>query len=264
MDTVTDGTKLRLALDVARAGGSSVGFVPTLGYLHAGHESLLRRAAAEHPVRVLSVFVNPTQFNDPSDFERYPRDLAGDASLAERCGMTWLFLPGQEDMYPTPPLTTVSVAEITEGMEGAHRPGHFEGVGTVVAKFFNIVGPCHAYFGEKDWQQVALVRQMIRDLSFPVQLVACPTIRDQRGRALSSRHARMSPAELEAAVVVYAALQDGQVAASDGGDVVATVVERVAAEPLARLEYAEVRDGRIHVAVHIGATRLIDNVAVAD
>jgi pantoate--beta-alanine ligase len=279
MDTVTTIAEARDRLDRARADGATVGLVPTMGYLHAGHASLIERAAAEHPVVAVTVFVNPLQFAPTEDLEAYPRDLEADRQLIERCGGTLVIAPSVEEMYPEPILTTVSVAEVSARLEGASRPTHFAGVATVVAKLFNIAGPCHAYFGEKDWQQVAVVRRMAQDLNFPVTVVACPIVREPDGLALSSRNVYLTEAERAAAPVLHRALEAG-VGAIERGERDPAVIRRlmaglVEAEPQAELDSAVVVDAatltpveplagelRLLVAARFGRARLIDNVGI--
>ena len=279
MKTVVTIAELRSRLDADRAAGRTVGFVPTMGYLHDGHASLMRQARAETDVAVASIFVNPLQFGAGEDLDAYPRDLDRDTRLAEAAGVDLLFVPGADEMYPEPVLTTVSVAQLSEPLEGASRPTHFAGVATVVAKLFAIVGPCRAYFGEKDFQQLALVRRMVRDLSFPVDVVGCQTARELDGLALSSRNTYLTREEREAAPVLYRALRAG--AASilagerDPASVRSLMAQIIEAEPLARLDYAEVVDAdsfrvpdplagnlRLLAAVRFGRARLIDNVGV--
>ena len=278
--TVTTIAALRARLDAERAAGRTVGFVPTMGYLHAGHASLIAAAREETDVVVTSIFVNPLQFAPTEDLAAYPRDRAGDTALAESKGVDLLFVPSVVEMYPDGPvLTTVSVAEVSAPMEGRTRPAHFAGVATVVAKLFAIVGPCRAYFGEKDFQQVAVVRRMVLDLSIPVDVVACPTHRDPDGLAMSSRNAYLTPDERVAAPVVHATLQAGRMAIDAGerdpAKVRALMADLLSAEPLAELEYAEVVDAatlnvvdplrgdlRLLAAVRFGRARLIDNLAV--
>ncbi len=260
---------VRKELDTARSRGQTVGLVPTMGALHAGHRSLIERSAAECDVTVVTVFVNPLQFGPSEDLASYPRDLAEDVALAAEAGADLVFAPPADEMFPAgPPPTTVTVAGLTEGLEGATRPGHFAGVATVVAKLFAIAGPCRAYFGEKDYQQLLVVRRLAADLSFPVDVVGCPTVREPDGLALSSRNAYLSADERRAATVLYRALQAG----AEGG----SMAEVVAAEPLARLDYAAVCDpetlapldgvlahpARLLIAAWIGRTRLIDNLGV--
>jgi pantoate--beta-alanine ligase len=271
--------ELRAILDGERAAGRSVGFVPTMGYLHDGHASLMRAARADTDVVVASIFVNPLQFGAGEDLDAYPRDLDRDTELTAASGVDLLFTPAVEEMYPRPVLTTVTVAQVSEGLEGASRPTHFSGVATVVAKLFSIVGPCRAYFGAKDFQQVAVVRRMTEDLSLPVEVVACPTRREPDGLAMSSRNVYLTPEERAAAPVVYTALRSGAAAIAAGERDPATaralMAQIIEAEPLAQLDYAEVIDAdsftvpeplagnlRLLAAVRFGRARLIDNVGV--
>lgn len=279
MITVTTVAALRSALDEARAAGRRVGFVPTMGYLHEGHTSLMDRARAAEDVVAASIFVNPLQFGAGEDLDAYPRDLDRDTALCAAAGVDLLFTPPLGEMYHRPVLTTVTVAEVSAPLEGAARPTHFAGVATVVAKLFSIVGPCRAYFGEKDYQQVAVLRRMVADLSMPVEIVACPTRREPDGLAMSSRNAYLGPAEREAAPVIYRALRAGAAAIgageTDPGAVRTLMREIIEAEPLAQLDYAEVVDAdllsvpevlagnlRLLAAVRFGKARLIDNVGV--
>ncbi len=249
----------RGALDEARRGGALVGFVPTMGALHDGHLSLVERARRDCDVVAVSIFVNPLQFGAGEDLDAYPRDLAADLARCEAAGVDHMFAPPVAEMYPEPVLTTVSVAGPSEGMEGASRPGHFDGVATVVAKLFAIAGACRAYFGEKDWQQLQVVTRMAADLSFPVEVVGCPIVREPDGLAMSSRNVYLSPAERRAATVLHRALLAGRAAP----DPIAAVKDVVAREPLAELDYAEVREGRLLVAARLGRTRLLDNIALS-
>jgi pantoate--beta-alanine ligase len=271
---------LRAELEAARAAGRAVGFVPTMGYLHEGHLSLLRRARADCDVVVASVFVNPLQFGPGEDLATYPRDLDRDLALCAGVGVDVAFTPDTGEMYPEGRVrTTVTVAGLADRWEGASRPTHFAGVATVVAKLFAIVGPCRAYFGEKDFQQLRVVTQMAADLSLPVEVVGCPTVREPDGLALSSRNVYLSPAERAAAVVLARALDAGEAAlarpGADGRRVERAMADVVAAEPLARLDYAAVVDPgtlepaeqltgdlRLLIAARVGATRLIDNRGV--
>ena len=276
---VTGIGELRTTLDFERSVGRSIGFVPTMGYLHEGHASLMRRATEETDVVVASIFVNPLQFGAGEDLDAYPRDLARDTALANDNGVDLLFVPDVAEMYPRPLLTTVSVAEVSEQLEGATRPTHFAGVATVVAKLFNIVGPCRAYFGEKDFQQIAVVRRMVTDLSLPVHVVDCPTLREPDGLAMSSRNSYLTPDERAAAPVVHRALLVGAAAIQEGERDPAAVRERIAAviakEPLGELDYVAVVEAdslavpdtlsgnlRLLAAVRFGRARLIDNVGV--
>lgn len=271
--------RLRELCDATRAAEERVGFVPTMGALHDGHLSLLRRARDECGLVVLSVFVNPLQFAVGEDYREYPRDLAADSELAEKEGVDVVFTPDVTVMYPTSePSTWVDPGPVGEVLEGAARPGHFRGVCTVVAKLFNMVGPCSAYFGEKDFQQLAIVRGMVRDLDFPVDIEAGPTVREPDGLAMSSRNAFLSTEERGAATCLFRALtRAAEVVAHgerDANVVRAEMAKVIGAEPLARIDYVAVvgeGDGftetdriegpaRALVAARFGATRLIDNM----
>ncbi len=275
--TVESIAELRRRLDAARAAGRSVGFVPTMGYLHDGHASLMRTARTETDLVVTSIFVNPLQFAPGEDLDAYPRDLARDTDLAERCGVDVLFVPSVSEVYPEPVRTTVSVPALAATLEGRSRPTHLDGVATVVAKLFSIVGACRAYFGEKDFQQLAVVRRMARDLSMPVSVVGCPTVREPDGLAMSSRNTYLSPDDRAAAPVLHEALRAGAAlvasGATDPAVVRATMEARLRLEPAAELDYLEVVDAdtleridplvgevRLLGAARFGAARLIDNV----
>lgn len=269
----------RSALEAERAAGRRVGLVPTMGALHNGHLGLVRRAVGAGDAVCLSVFVNPLQFGPGEDLDSYPRDLEADVRAAERSGASLVFAPPLEEMVPPGARTRVRVDGLGDVLEGASRPGHFEGVATVVTKLLAIAGPCRAYFGEKDFQQLVVVRRLVDDLSLPVEVVACPTVRALDGLALSSRNRRLSGDEREAAAVLLRALQAG--AASivagerDPGEVRSLMGDIVEAEPLVELDYAEVVDAstlavpekldgelRMLVAARVGGTRLIDNLRV--
>jgi pantoate--beta-alanine ligase len=251
----------RKELDAARAEGRTVGLVPTMGYLHDGHASLIERSARDCDVTAVTVFVNPLQFGAGEDLAAYPRDLDHDVAVATAAGADLVFAPPVGEMYPGDVLTSVHVAGVSEGMEGASRPGHFDGVATVVAKLFAIAFPCHAYFGEKDYQQLAVVRRVASDLSFPVEVVGCPIVREADGLAMSSRNVYLSPEERAAAAVLHRALQAGAADLRNAREVMAATV---AAEPLVRLDYAEVNETeheyRLLIAARVGSTRLIDNL----
>ena len=279
MRTVTTIAAARAELDAARAAGRTVGFVPTMGYLHDGHASLMRQARGETDLVVASIFVNPLQFGEGEDLDAYPRDLDRDTALSAAAGVDLLFTPTAAEMYPTPVLTTVHVAQVSAPLEGASRPTHFAGVATVVAKLFSIVAPCRAYFGAKDFQQVAVVRRMVHDLSMPVEVVACPTWREADGLAMSSRNVYLNADERAAAPVVYRALRAGAAAIGAGerdpAAVRSLMAQIIEAEPLAGLDYAAVVDAdsftvpeplagnlRLLAAVRFGRARLIDNVGV--
>jgi pantoate--beta-alanine ligase len=271
--------ELRLALDSERRVRRSVGFVPTMGYLHEGHMALMVEARRRDDVVVASIFVNPLQFGPSEDVDTYPRDLDRDIDLAAQAGVDLLFVPDVAEMYPEPLLTSIDVPELAGVLEGASRPGHFAGVATVVAKLFNAVGPCRAYFGEKDLQQLTIIRRLVRDLSVPVEVVGCATVRELDGLAMSSRNSYLQPDERAAAPVIYRALQAGKASILAGErdaaavrDLVGGIVE---AEPLAQLDYVAVVDAnslqvpdplagnlRLLAAVRFGRARLIDNVGV--
>ena len=201
--------EVRWALDEVRREGATVGLVPTMGYLHEGHLSLMAAARADTDFVVATIFVNPLQFAPGEDLASYPRDPDGDRAKAEAADVDLLFSPEHDEMYPDEVLTTVSVGGISQSMEGATRPTHFAGVATVVAKLFAIAGPCRAYFGEKDFQQLAVIRKMVADLSFPVEVIGCPIVREPDGLALSSRNAYLTPDQREAAPVLQRALKAG-------------------------------------------------------
>ena len=273
--------ELRRACDAARAAGRSVGLVPTMGFFHIGHRSLMEAARRENDFVVVSLFVNPTQFGPNEDLASYPRDLEGDTAVAVAAGVDALFVPTVDEMYPLgPPRTTVHVAGLTAGMCGASRPGHFDGVTTVVAKLFAIVGPSRAYFGRKDFQQVAVVRRMAVDLNLPVQVVGCPLVRESDGLALSSRNVYLTPSERAVAPQLHAALTAAVGAIRHGERaaerVVGLVRHRIGAYPELEVEYVEVRSADeleplselrgefvIALAARVGRARLIDNVVVA-
>ncbi len=263
IDTVAG---FRKALDAERAAGKTVGLVPTMGALHPGHASLVDAAAAICDIVAVTVFVNPLQFGPHEDLAKYPRPFENDVALAEAHGASYVFHPSVEEMYGpagTTVLTTIHVAGVSEGMEGAVRPGHFDGVATVVAKLFNAAGECKAFFGEKDYQQLQVVSQMVKDLSFPVDVVPCPIVREADGLALSSRNVYLSPEDRVASTVLYRALKAG---AADLDNAIAVVTEIVNAEPRATLDYAEAvvtdHEIRLLVAAKFGTTRLLDNLGV--
>jgi pantoate--beta-alanine ligase len=271
---------LREACVDARASQRTVGLVPTMGFLHEGHRSLMRVARAETSFVVVTIFVNPLQFGPNEDLGRYPRDLASDLDVCAEEGVDAVFVPSDEEMYPQPTATTVHVAGLTDGLCGTHRPVHFDGVTTVVAKLFAIIGPCRAYFGRKDAQQAAVVTRMAADLNFLVEVVACPLVREPDGLALSSRNAYLSPDDRRAAPVLFRALRSAGAAVTAGERdpqrLIARIREIVATEPTVELEYVEARDaasiapidrveGRVLLALaaHLGGTRLIDNVGIS-
>jgi pantoate--beta-alanine ligase len=256
-----------------------VGLVPTMGWLHEGHRALMRRARAENATAVATIFVNPRQFNEASDYTQYPRDTGADIAICEAEGIDLVWIPEVEEVYPPGFDTTVSVGAVAAPLEGAARPGHFEGVATVVAILFALVGAERAYFGQKDAQQVMVISRMATDLALPTEVIPCPTVREADGLALSSRNVHLSPQERAAAPVLHRALRaaSGAFAAGerDGDALRGLMMDTLASEPLARVEYASCADaltlrevGRIEgpvllsLAVFFGATRLIDNELV--
>lgn len=270
VSTLSELRKARAALP------GPLGFVPTMGYLHDGHLSLVRLAQAECASVIVSIFVNPAQFGPKEDLAAYPRNLEGDQALLESAGVDLLWTPSTELMYPPGYQTWVEVEDLTQVLEGAMRPGHFRGVATVVAKLFNAVQPHKAYFGQKDAQQVAVIRRMVQDLNFPLEVVVGPIRREADGLAMSSRNAYLNPSERQAATVLQRALSAAK-AAYDGGERSGERLRQImlavlAAEPLARVQYASCADraslqeletlsegALLSMAVYIGKTRLIDN-----
>ena len=272
-------TGLRAELDAARERGASIGFVPTMGALHQGHLSLIRAARERDDVVVVSIFVNPTQFNASEDLKKYPRDLGRDLALAEGAGADIVFAPTDAEMYQGEFSTWVDVEGLSEGLCGGARPGHFRGVCTVVTKLFNIVGPHRAYLGEKDAQQLAVIKRMVRDLDMRLEIVPCPTVREPDGLAMSSRNMRLSPAERTQAAVLYRALTAARVAIENGerdaGRLKAGICAALADADLAKIDYVEIvdvdslesvsivdRTCSIALAVFFGQVRLIDNITV--
>jgi pantoate--beta-alanine ligase len=276
MLTIRPAADLRAELTLWAARGKTVGFVPTMGALHEGHLSLVR-LAKEHTDRVVaSVFVNPTQFGPNEDFARYPRQPERDAEMLASAGCDLLFLPEVETIYPEGHATFVEPSGPAIGLEGTFRPGHFRGVATVVAQLFNLVRPDVAVFGQKDAQQLAVIRRLVKDLHFPIQIVGAPTLREDDGLAMSSRNAYLQGEERRAATVLYRALTAAATALAGGersGDVLRQTMHAVlASEPLVEIEYAEVVDAEtfqpvplalgelvLPIAVRLGKTRLIDN-----
>ncbi len=269
------------ALDAVRLSGRTVGIVPTMGALHAGHRSLIERAAAECDVVAVSVFVNPTQFGDPSDLANYPRTLDADLEAIAASGGELVFAPSVAEMYPDPPgvaSTSVTVPALSARWEGSSRPGHFDGVATVVVKLLSAAGRCRAYFGEKDFQQLALVTRLARDLALPTRVVGCPTVRDPDGLALSSRNARLDADQRRAAVTLWRSLRVGADRWAEGAEpseVEAAMAREASLEPLVALDYAALvtaddlepvrgrattRPLRLIVAATVGPVRLIDNL----
>lgn len=268
---------LQAELSVLKIQGKRVGLVPTMGALHAGHASLVKRSVAENEVTVISVFVNPTQFNDKNDLIKYPRTLDADCELLEANGASFAFAPSVEEMYPQQDDRQFSFAPLDTVMEGAFRPGHFNGVCQIVSKLFEAVQPDRAYFGEKDFQQLAIIREMVKQLHYPLQIVGCPIIREEDGLALSSRNARLSVLEREKALKISQTLFKSRTFAATHSvsETQQFVADTIAAEPGLRLEYFEIVDGNTLqqvnsweetsyvvgcITVFSGEIRLIDNV----
>lgn len=275
--------QLKAAITEVKKEGKQIGFVPTMGFLHDGHASLMHKAREENDIVVLSIFVNPMQFGPNEDLEKYPRDEERDLALAKACKVDIVFLPTPFVMYPERPLTKVIVEDITSSLCGASRPGHFDGVGLVVSKLFNLVQPNLAYFGMKDAQQVAVITQMVEDLDFPVKIVPCPIVREPDGLALSSRNVYLSANERAQATVLYHSLAELEKNINDEHMTIAqlksNIVEQIKKQPAAAIDYVQfvsypslmTIDGNIKIkdyskqkmlvalAVKFGSTRLIDN-----
>jgi pantoate--beta-alanine ligase len=281
MEILNTAAALQAQTETWRREGKRIGLVPTMGALHEGHLQLVRAAAQDCDVVVVSIFVNPTQFNNPDDFRLYPRLPEADAALLEPAGCTALFLPSVEEMYPQPTVLRFDFGPLERVMEGEHRPGHFNGVATVVSKLFHLSRPHRAYFGQKDFQQVAVVRQLVQDLSFDLELVAYPTIREADGLAMSSRNRRLDAPARAVAPRLYEALQLAaelvRQRATPPAGVQAAAASFLAPEPAIALEYLAIVDahtlqpltewqsGRpvaLCLAAHLGGVRLIDNVVV--
>ena len=268
---------LQTELSVLKVQGKKVGLVPTMGALHAGHASLVKRSVNENDVTVVSVFVNPTQFNDKNDLVKYPRTLEADCKLLEDCGATLVFAPSVEEMYPEPDTRQFGYAPLDTVMEGAFRPGHFNGVCQIVSKLFDAVKPHRAYFGEKDFQQLAIIREMVRQMKFDLEIVGCPIVREEDGLALSSRNARLSSDERENALNISRTLfKSRNFAVSHTVNETQKMVEdAIDVAPGLRLEYFEIVDGNTLqkitnwedtsyavgcITVFCGEVRLIDNI----
>ena len=271
--------ELRKAVTAARKKGKRIGFVPTMGALHEGHLSLIRRGRKETGFVVVSLFVNPIQFNNRADLKKYPRPLQKDARLSASAGADLIFAPSAAEIYPAGFQTYVEVTELTRHWEGTSRPGHFRGVTTVVAKLFNLVQPDIAYFGQKDAQQARVVRQMVRDLGFPLEVRVLPTVREPNGLALSSRNARLSPTERKASSVLFRALQTGgrliEWPHRRKNEILRRMRQVIRQAPGSRIEYIAIADpdtlepmekirkpALLMLAVRIGGTRLIDCLEV--
>ena len=288
MQILSDITKLRATLRSRRSDRSSgapsmlrtVGFVPTMGALHAGHRSLVQAARRHCDIVVVSIFVNPTQFGPNEDFSRYPRTLEQDCQMLEAEGVDLVFTPTEDAMYPGGAATFVEVEGVSDRLDGASRPGHFRGVSTVVAKLFHIVQPDFSFFGQKDAAQVAVLRKMVRDLDFPVEIIVCPTVRESDGLAMSSRNRYLSAEERRQALTLSRALQAAEKQAARGEHAASALLQTMLAtlrdEPAIRVDYVAVVDpdtllpiddvsagGLLAIAAYVGNTRLIDNILLA-
>jgi pantoate--beta-alanine ligase len=279
MEIVRRVRSMREISKQARTKGQRIGFVPTMGFLHQGHLSLIRKMNEQSDIVVVSIFVNPTQFGPEEDFQRYPRDLTRDTDLCIREGVDYLFTPGDEEIYPPGPRSHVEIPDLSVGMEGASRPGHFRGVATVVLKLFNIVQPHVAAFGQKDGQQAIVIRRMVEDLMVDVELCIVPTVRDDRGLALSSRNKYLTSEQYEAALAIQRSLEAARHVVGEGQtkaeEVLAAAREVLEAEPLLAVDYVELVDSRtmepveliadkvlLLVAAACGETRLLDNATL--
>ncbi len=278
MELIQTVHELRAKLDVLRKAGKTIGLVPTMGALHAGHASLVKRAVAENDIVVVSDFVNPTQFNDKNDLIKYPRTLDADCKLLESCGVTFVFAPSVEEIYPEPDTRSFSYAPLDTVMEGKFRPGHFNGVCQIVSKLFLIVEPTRAYFGEKDFQQLAIIREMVRKYPFNLQIVGCPIVRESDGLALSSRNARLSAEQrvqaLQISKTLFASVEYAKTHSLE--ETKQFVIDGIDNAEGLRLEYFEVVDGNTLqevnswdsssdyivgcITVFCGEVRLIDNI----
>ena len=277
MQTIHEPSAIGRRCESLRREGKTIGLVPTMGAFHEGHLSLMRRARAENDVVIVSIFVNPIQFARGEDFDSYPRDLQGDLAQAERAGVDLVFTPSAEAIYPDGFQTYVDVTEITDGLCGTSRPGHFRGVATIVTKLFNLTRACRAYFGQKDYQQSAVVRRLVDDLNLDLEIVLLPTVREADGLAMSSRNVRLAPKERQAACVLYASLRLAKERVGAGERDAKAILDEmramIEAESLARIDYVALCDpetlkplDRIEgpilaaLAVRFGETRLIDNL----
>ncbi|MDR2232190.1 MAG: pantoate--beta-alanine ligase [Tannerella sp.] len=269
--------QLKRFLETERRSGKSIGLIPTMGALHDGHLSLVRCSQADNQVSVVSIFVNPTQFNDRRDLLSYPRTPEIDCKLLESIGCDYVFIPSEEEMYPAPDTRVFDLGTVAARMEGAFRAGHFNGVAQIVSKLFEIVSPDRAYFGEKDYQQLAVVRELVRQLHLPVQIVACPTLREADGLAISSRNVRLTPSQRQIAPKIAATLEESRTITPETSvsETINFVIDKLNSEPAFRVEYFEIVDGLTLlpierwddstmpvgcIAVFCGEVRLIDNI----
>lgn len=279
MKIISTVAETRAIIKEWKKNGLKVGLVPTMGYLHEGHLSLIKKAVSENDRVVVSIFVNPTQFGPNEDYETYPRDINKDSALCESAGADIIFHPEASEMYPEGACTYVNMTGLTDVLCGKSRPTHFQGVCTVVSKLFNITTPDNAYFGQKDAQQLAVIKRMVKDLNFDINITGCPIVREEDGLAKSSRNTYLNKEERKAALVLHKSITCGQSLVNDGERNASVVINRmkdiINAEPLAKTDYVEIVDmntmesvsvikGEIlcAIAVYIGKTRLIDNFIV--
>ncbi|WP_293710855.1 pantoate--beta-alanine ligase [uncultured Parabacteroides sp.] len=277
MKIVNSIQELKRYLAEERQHNKQIGFVPTMGALHNGHLSLVKRCVEENDVCVVSIFVNPTQFNDKNDLATYPRTLDKDSALLEPAGCDYVFAPTEAEMYPEPDTRTFDFGTVSAVMEGARRPGHFNGVAQIVSKLFYAVEPDNAYFGEKDFQQIAVIRAMVKQLNIPVKINACPILREEDGLALSSRNVRLTPEQRQKAPLIARTLKESTnfAAGKSVQEVIDYVVNTINADPVMRVEYYEIVDGITMesikdwsdtdyavgcITVYCGEVRLIDNI----
>ena len=277
MKIVNSIKELKSYLAEEKRDNKQIGFVPTMGALHNGHLSLVKRCVEDYDVCVVSVFVNPTQFNDKHDLETYPRTLDKDCALLESGGCDYVFAPSVEEMYPEPDTRTFDFGTVSAVMEGARRPGHFNGVAQIVSKLFYAVEPDNAYFGEKDFQQIAVIRAMVKQLNIPVKINACPILREADGLALSSRNVRLTPEQRQKAPLIARTLKESTnfVPEKSVQEVIDYVIDTINADPVMRVEYYEIVDGNTMesiknwsdttypvgcITVYCGEVRLIDNI----
>ncbi len=277
MERITTVTALRQVVEAARNNGKSIGLVPTMGALHEGHISLVERSVAENDITVVSVFVNPTQFNDKRDLELYPRTPEKDCAMLEAAGCSYVFTPSVEEVYPEPDTRVFDLGAVAEVMEGRYRPGHFNGVAQIVSKLFAMVSPHRAYFGEKDFQQIAVIRVMAAQLGFDIDIIACPIVREADGLALSSRNTRLTPEQRINAPKIAETLFKSRTFAQSHtiAETIAYVVDTINQVDEMRVEYYEIVDGNTLqpviawedsnfivgcITVYNGEVRLIDNI----
>ncbi|MEW6619549.1 MAG: pantoate--beta-alanine ligase [bacterium] len=280
MELINKIKQMKERSDELRRQGKKIGFVPTMGALHEGHLSLMRQAKLKNDVVIISIFVNPIQFVEGEDYQTYPKDFICDVELAKKTGVDIIFYPKVEEMYPDKPLTFVNVEKLTRGLCGKFRPSHFQGVTTVVTKLFNIVNPHTSYFGQKDYQQALVIKQMIKDLNFDIELVIMPIVREKDGLALSSRNTYLNKEERKSALILYKSLHLAKKILDSGErlsrNIILAMQDLIQTEKLASIQYIEIVDSKtlepveliekkvlIALAVKIGKTRLIDNILIS-